>query len=374
MTAMGQDGRKHRPAKSRHKGWVLASLLALALISTASYLALAFGREFARPLGPTLAPLEPPPTVAVPSQEPSQPVQSAFGASIAPTPTAMGAEATKESTPTATPAPKCGGPSAMVLLLVGADTKDGYYYGLADSIRAVRIDFVEPRITVLAFPRDLWVSIPGLADRGITHGKVNQAYFYGNLYNQPGGGPSLLAQTLQVNFGLGVDHYVAINESVFVSAINRLGGIDLYLPGRANGTWVGLPYSPSGWYHFTGQKALEFASIRMPDSDWQRIDRQNQVLMAMAEKARQPQKLPQVLGIVFSLLDQTLTDLSKADISRLFCLLPLIDRQDVYVAKIEPAMVTATINERGAYVMIPHAEVKALVADFMAGTLGEEGP
>jgi LCP family protein required for cell wall assembly len=262
----------------------------------------------------------------------------------------------------------------MVILLVGADNREGYYYGLADSIRAVRVDFVQPRLTVLAFPRDLWVAIPGLEERGVTHGKLNQAYFYGNLYHQPGSGPSLLAQTLYVNFGLRVDRYVAINESVFVSAIDRLGGIDLYLPGRANGTWVGLPYSPSGWYHFTGKKALEFASIRMPDSDWQRIDRQNQVLLAMAERATQPQMLPQLLGIVFSLLDETLTDLSKAEISRLFCLLPMIERQDVFMTKITPDMVTARINERGMYVMIPHEEVRALVADFMAGALGQAGP
>ena len=68
----------------------------------------------------------------------------------------------------------------MVILAVGADE-----IGLADCIRAVRIDFVTPSVSVLAFPRDLWVSIPGLEDLGITQGKINTAYIYGNRYLKP---------------------------------------------------------------------------------------------------------------------------------------------------------------------------------------------
>ncbi len=38
--------------------------------------------------------------------------------------------------------PQCNGPSAMTILLIGSDERgDDYLYGLADSIRLVRIDF-----------------------------------------------------------------------------------------------------------------------------------------------------------------------------------------------------------------------------------------
>ena len=58
------------------------------------------------------------------------------------------------------------------------DGNEDYLYGLADEIRVVRVDFVTPKVTVLALPRDLWVEIPEIEDAyGITHGKLNQAYF-----------------------------------------------------------------------------------------------------------------------------------------------------------------------------------------------------
>jgi anionic cell wall polymer biosynthesis LytR-Cps2A-Psr (LCP) family protein len=67
----------------------------------------------------------------------------------------------------------------MTILAVGADNRaDNYIYGLADVIRLVDIDFVTPRVTVFSLPRDLWVEIPDISDHyGITHGKLNQAYF-----------------------------------------------------------------------------------------------------------------------------------------------------------------------------------------------------
>ena len=63
-------------------------------------------------------------------------------------------------------------------------------------MRVIRVDFVEPRVQVMTFPRDLYVEIPEIEDHyGITHGKLNQAYLYGNpgygYYDGPGRGPGL---------------------------------------------------------------------------------------------------------------------------------------------------------------------------------------
>jgi hypothetical protein len=102
---------------------------------------------------------------------------------------------------TYTPTPRCGGPPEMVLVLLGTDSRsDSYYAGLADSIRLVRVDFINPRIIVLPFQRDLYVQIPGLAEYGITHGKLNQGYTYGTpafgYYNAPNQGLGLMEQTI----------------------------------------------------------------------------------------------------------------------------------------------------------------------------------
>ena len=53
----------------------------------------------------------------------------------------------------------------MNILAIGTDARgDNYSYGLGDVIRLVRVDFVNPKVTVLEFPRDLWVEIPDIAD------------------------------------------------------------------------------------------------------------------------------------------------------------------------------------------------------------------
>ena len=107
----------------------------------------------------------------------------------------------------------------MFILLIGSDTRtDNYHAGLSDFIRIVRVDFINPGLTYLAFQRDLYVEIPWIsAHSGITHGKLNQAYFYGNpgigYYDGPGQGPGLLAETLKHNFGVRVDHYLARQPS-----------------------------------------------------------------------------------------------------------------------------------------------------------------
>lgn len=110
-------------------------------------------------------------------------------------------------TPEVSGQPKCGRPLTMTILAIGSDSRGtGYLYGLGDVIRYVRIDFVTPRVTVLEFPRDIWVEISELDPKhGIDHGKLNQAYLYGNrgmgYYHGPGEGPGLLARTLLHNFG-----------------------------------------------------------------------------------------------------------------------------------------------------------------------------
>ena len=59
---------------------------------------------------------------------------------------------TSTASMTATPAPLCGGPQKMILVLLGTDSRaDSYYAGLADSIRLVRVDFMDPGLMVLPF-------------------------------------------------------------------------------------------------------------------------------------------------------------------------------------------------------------------------------
>ena len=250
------------------------------------------------------------------------------------------------SQPTASREPLCGGPPIMYILGLGIDTKDeSYTYGLADVIRIARVDFITPKVTMLSIPRDLWVEIPEIEDYGVTHGKINQAFFYGspgmNTYDGPGEGPGLFARTLEINFDLRVDNYGALNMLVFEKIINAVGGIDLYLPTDVDGTPTSLRTRDMGYFyagqqHFNGDDAVRFSRIRKRYSDYQRVDNQNMVICALREKLLSPTVLPKIPQIIASFQGSVITDLSLEQLSQLACLLPNVKSENLIFTGLPP--------------------------------------
>lgn len=224
----------------------------------------------------------------------------------------------------------CGAPPVMNILAIGADTRgDNYNYGLADVIRLVRIDFVNPKVTVLEIPRDLWVEIPDIADNlnGQTHEKLNQAYLYGNpgfgYTDDPARGPGLLARTLTLNFGAQIDHYAAVNMRTFEKIVNAVDGIDVTLPETVDGrtatdTNKRLLF-PEGTHHLNGTRALTLARIRI-EGGFARADNQNRVLCALRDKLTSPNVLPKIPELIRSFQGAILTDLSPEQLGQLACI------------------------------------------------------
>ena len=232
--------------------------------------------------------------------------------------------------PTSAPFTSCGRTDVMTLLAVGTDARsDSYNYGLADVIRIVRVDFLARRVSILEFPRDLWVKIPEISDnlKGQDHEKLNQAYLYGNpgygYWDGPSGGPGLLGRTLQVNFGVHADHYIAVNMRTFEAIVNAVGGIDLYLPkevdARTSDDTRETLYFPAGTQHLDGAAALQLARLRN-DGVFERADIQNRVLCALRDKLVAPGVLPKIPEIINSFTGNVQTDLSPEQIGQLACL------------------------------------------------------
>jgi LCP family protein required for cell wall assembly len=256
---------------------------------------------------------------------------------------------------TATPTPECGGPPAMLILLIGSDSRaDSYSAGLADSVRIVRVDFVNPSLTYLVFLRDLYVEIPGISSHGgITHGKLNQAYLYGNpgfgYYDGPGQGPGLLALTLLKNFGARSDHYVAVNLQAFTRIINQLGGLDINLPytvdGRAARSRDRDRYFPASQLHLNGYRTMLLARMR-PNGDLERSRTQNLILQALAFKLLTPQTLPKLPALVETLYNSVQTDLGPNEIAELLCLSAKMDSGDIQPLSFPDELLTASrIND-----------------------------
>src|SRR5262249_45090418 len=200
-----------------------------------------------------------------------------------------------------------------------------YSWGLSDVMRIVRVDFVTPRLTVLDIPRDLWVEIPEIADNinGQDHEKLNQAYLYGNpgdgfhYWDDPSAGPGLLARTLDLNFGIKVDHYLAVNMKTFVKMVDAVGGIDITLQNDVDGT--DDPMFKKGKHHLNGAEALALARNRK-DGVFSRGDNQNIVLCALQKKLEDPKVVTKIPDLIKSFQGSVQTDLSPQVMGQLACL------------------------------------------------------
>ena len=272
----------------------------------------------------------------------------------------------------------------MYLLGIGADADIQYRYGLADAIRIARVDFVTPKITVLSMPRDLWVKIPDIATHyGITEGKLNQAYFYGSpgmgYYQGPGGAPGLLARALDLNFGLTVEHYGAVNMETFKKIVDAVGGIDIYLPNDVDGRPIDaktedMGYFTAGQKHFNGDQALRFSRIRKKYNDFTRMDNQTMVLCALRKKITSAAVLPKIPQIINSFVGSVQTDLSLEQIGQLACLLPSLKRENILFTGLPPEIFSPAREYSDAlknetFVLdVDNKVVRDYIDQFIAGT------
>ncbi len=276
--------------------------------------------------------------------------------------------------------PLCGGPRVMNILLIGSDTRGtSYTYGLSDVTREVRVDFVTPSVTMLDFPRDLWVKIPYIASHlnGQDHEKLNQAYLYGNpgdgfhYWNDPSAGPGLLALTLNINFGVHIDHYIAVNMKTFVKMVDAVGGIDVTFQEP-----VAQSHDPNlqaGTHHLNGTEALEVARNRV-DGVFSRGDYQDIILCALRKKLTSPQVVTQIPALINAFQDSVQTDLSPQVMAQLACLGTQLPHQNIALYNFPENLFTGTrtydpVFKKAVFIWgVDFNLLQEYVADFQAGS------
>ncbi len=129
----------------------------------------------------------------------------------------------------ATLLPALDGKKPIFILALGTDTRahNDVGCGCADSIHLIGINPRNRLATVLGFPRDSWVEIPG---RGM--GKINTALHYG--------GPKLMVDTIESITGIHIDFYVLTTFGGLTDMVNSVGGVTVNVPypmhGRSPGT------------------------------------------------------------------------------------------------------------------------------------------
>ncbi len=278
--------------------------------------------------------------------------------------------------------PLCGGPPIMNILAIGSDTRGtGYTWGLSDVMRVVRIDFVKPSIMVLDFPRDLWVYIPYIADNinGQDHEKLNQAYLYGNpgdgfkYWDDPSAGPGLLALTLNLNFGVKVDHYIAVNMNTFVKLVDAVGGIDVTLDESKGGGHL-----QKGAEHLDGTEALALARNRT-EGVFSRGLNQNIVLCGLQKKLTSPSVVTEIPQLVSSFQGAVQTDLSPAIMSQLACLAAQLPRKNIALYSFPENLFTGArkydpVFKKDVFIWdVDFSILRNYVAEFQSGSWSDSG-
>jgi LCP family protein required for cell wall assembly len=134
----------------------------------------------------------------------------------------------------------------------------------------VSINKKSKQIVMTSIMRDSYVSIPGYGNT-----RINAAYAYG--------GEDLLIDTIEQNFKIQIDRYVAVNFFTFVDVVDAVGGVDITVTDaeaeqiNAGSTTAKLP--GAGTYHLNGSQALAYSRIRhVGNADYQRTERQRTVL------------------------------------------------------------------------------------------------
>ena len=264
-----------------------------------------------------------------------------------------------EPTPTLIPTTEpWGGTERVNILLMGIDRRPGEsFISRTDSIMVVSLDPEGDRISILSIPRDLYVLIPG-------HGRdrINTAFVYGSAGNNPIGGAALAMQTVEYNLGIRLNHYVLVDFSTVINGVNALGGIDVYVPtDLSDPTYPDMDYGfdplfiPAGTNHFDGVTALKYARTRHVDNDFGRAQRQQQVVLAVRDKAL-GLGLPSLISrapVLYQQLDQGIrTDLSLDQIVRLATLIGDVPSENIENEVLDYDYVESFLTEAGAQVLI----------------------
>ena len=202
------------------------------------------------------------------------------------------------------------------IALFGIDAEDGEA-GRSDSIMIATIDTHNKKLKLTSIMRDSYVNIDG-------HGldKINHAYAFGKA--------QLAIKTLNENFDLNIEDFVAVNFSSLPKIIDKIGGIELdidseelkYINGYIkNINTVNSTSSPEivsvGTQHVDGTQAMAYCRIRYTSGgDYKRTERHREVLSKIFEKilSMSPTTYPSLLN---DLLPMVSTNLDGSEIMEL---------------------------------------------------------
>lgn len=179
------------------------------------------------------------------------------------------------------------------ILLLGCDDRDEQaHVGRTDTVMILSVNSELGSAKLTSIMRDTWVKIPGRKNN-----KINAANVFG--------GPELAVETVNASFGMDIQDYILINMRDMVDIVDLFGGVDLELSesevkvandyiadfeanfyNRKNAYPDYSRIASAGLVHLNGMQAMAHCRDRYTDSDFGRVMRGQDTLLALAKKAQ----------------------------------------------------------------------------------------
>ena len=265
---------------------------------------------------------------------------------------------------TPTPGPAWAADGRLNLLLIGGDSGPGRTLLRTDTMILLSVDVASGRAAMFGIPRNLLnAPLPPESAKAFKGGKfpglLNALYVY--AYQHPkdfpdGGclpvnsdacgstrGFRAITGSIQQLTGVPLDGAVVVNLNGFVDLVDAIGGLwirtervyDTAYPLENGRGYVTINIT-AGCHHLTGHLALAYARSRHQDSDYGRMGRQQQVLVALLHGVDPLALVPKVPDLLEIAKDNLTLAIPAADLGSLAALASTVDPDSIQRIEFSP--------------------------------------
>ncbi len=219
------------------------------------------------------------------------------------------------------------------ILVLGVDVsdskKDAFKGVRSDSISIISIAPYAKDINVISIPRDskVYHSSASRPD------KINHAFAHGGI--------DLTISTIEETFGIRINHYIVLSNRAFISFIDEIGGLPLYVEkdmhywDNSAGLRINLT---KGEHVLSGSQAEGYMRFRKDSlGDIGRISRQQWFFNALAKQISHPEVLIRLPGAVKRSSQYIQTDMSIYQITQFGGLLKTVDPSQIHFVTVPGA-------------------------------------
>jgi len=274
------------------------------------------------------------------------------------------------------------GAGRVTILVLGLDYRDwstNQEASRSDTMILLTLDPLSKTAGMLSIPRDLWVSIPGFH-----HGKINTAYYLGDINQLPGGGPALAVKTVETLLGVPINYYAQIDFGAFVRFIDEIGGVKINVPEPITIDLLGSGHKTKkklnpGEQVLPGEWALAYARARYTEGgDFDRAQRQQQVILGIRDRILSFDLLPTLISKAPTLYNELAsginTNLSLDEVLKLSVLAVDIPEDQIFKGIINAQSVVFGKSPDGLDILIPIPDKIHLLRDQIFAASGGLGP